>query len=140
MDRKTKMIIGIILLLLIASAVCSCKTTKYVTVPEYHYRDTTKTVYQRDSIYQHDSIYMFTKGDTIFREHFKVKYREFLRHDTLSLVRADSIRVPYPVVKDKIIYSMHWWQEGPYYIGLVAILILCIYIITLLVKKNILHL
>lgn len=36
MNKKVKMIIGIILLLIIASAVCSCKTTKYVTVPEYH--------------------------------------------------------------------------------------------------------
>ena len=36
MDKKVKYIIAIILLLLIASAVCSCKTTKYVTVPEYH--------------------------------------------------------------------------------------------------------
>ena len=36
MNKKVKMIIGITLLLIIASAICSCKTTKYVTVPEYH--------------------------------------------------------------------------------------------------------
>ncbi len=36
MNKKVKLIIGIILLLIIASAICSCKTTKYVTVPEYH--------------------------------------------------------------------------------------------------------
>ena len=35
MDKKVKYIIAIILLLIIASAICSCKT-KYVTVPEYH--------------------------------------------------------------------------------------------------------
>ena len=140
MDKKVKYIIAIILLLLIASAICSCKTTKYVTVPEYHLRDTTKMVYQRDSIYSRDSIYMYAKNDTIYHEHFNVKYREFYYRDTLNIVRADSVRVPYPVVKDKIVYQLHWWQKGPYYIGWVAILIICIYIIRWLIKKNILHL
>jgi hypothetical protein len=63
-----------------------------------------------------------------------------IHHDALNINRVDSIKVPYPVVKDKIVYSMHWWQKGPYYLGWVAILIICIYIITWLIKKNILHL
>ena len=67
MDKKIKIILLLVALALIASAVCSCTTTKYVTVPEYHLRDTTKMVYQRDSIYSRDSIYMYTKDDTIFR-------------------------------------------------------------------------
>ena len=129
MNKKVKMIIGIILLLIIASAICSCKTTKYVTVPEYHYRDTTKTVYQRDSIYQHDSIYMFSKGDTIFREHFNVKYREFLRHDTLSVVKADSIKVTYPVTKNIEIHSMYWYQKIFMWIGIACLVLIIGYLV-----------
>ena len=135
-----KIILPLAAMLLALMAICSCTTTKYVTVPEYHYRDTARIVYQRDSIYSRDSIYMYAKGDTVFREHFNVKYREFYYRDTLNIVRADSIKVPYPVVKDKIVYQLHWWQKGPYYIGWIAILALLIYIIMWLVKKNILHL
>ena len=36
MEKKVKYIIAIILLLLIASAVCSCKSTQYVPLREYH--------------------------------------------------------------------------------------------------------
>jgi len=140
MIKQAKIIIAVILLLIIAMAVCSCTTTKYVTVPEYHLRDSTKMVYQRDSIFQKDSIYMYFKGDTIFHEHYNIKYREFYHRDTLNIVRADSIKVPYPVVKDKIVYQLHWWQKGPYYLGWVAILIICIYIIMWCIKKGIIHL
>lgn len=63
-----------------------------------------------------------------------------IHHYALNINRVDSIRVPYPVVKDKIVYQLHWWQKGPYYLGWVAILALLIYTIICLVKKNILHL
>ena len=133
---KSKIILPLVALPL----VCSCTTTKYVTVPEYHYRDTARIVYQRDSIYQRDSVYLYSKGDTVFREHFNVKYREFYHRDTLNIVRSDSVRVPYPVVKDKVVYSLHWWQKPFYYLGIIAAIIICIYIIRWLVKKGILHL
>ena len=133
MNKKVKMIIGIILLLIIASAICSCKTTKYVTVPEYHLRDTTKMVYQRDSIYSRDSIYVFAKGDTVYHEHFNTKYREFYHSDTLSVVRADSIRVPYPVsvTKTIVVHSMYWYQKMFMWTGIACF---CICLIWLVIK------
>lgn len=139
MKKQAQIIIAVILLLIIAMAVCSCTTTKYVTVPEYHLRDSTKIVYQRDSIFQKDSVYIYFKGDTIFHEHYNIKYREFLRHDTLNIVSRDSVRVPYPVVKDKIVYQLRWYQKAPYYIGWIAIIAILIYGGIWSIKKGILH-
>lgn len=62
-----------------------------------------------------------------------------IQHDTHSIARLDSIKVPYPVVQSKVVYELHWWQKIPYYIGWLAIIIGGIYVIKWLAKKNILH-
>lgn len=179
MNKKVKLIIGIILLLIIASAICSCKTTKYVTVPEYH-SDTVRvsshdtiivkqhsenvsvplpTVYLsnvtkdtvsvlnsglyksvasiKDGLLHHN---LFTLPNAKVDAKVNATDSTTIHHNAININRVDSIRVPYPVVKDKIVYELHWWQKGPYYIGWIAILALLIYTIFCLVKKNILHL
>lgn len=179
MDKKVKYIIAVILLLLIASAVCSCKSTQYVPQKEVRIdtirivsHDTIKitqhsvpvsvplpTVYLsnvtkdtvsvlnsglyksvasvKDGLLHHS---LFTLPDAKVDAKVNATDSTTIHHDALNINRVDSIKIPYPVVKDKIVYDMHWWQEIPYYIGWVAIIIICIYIIMLLVKKNILHL
>lgn len=179
MDKKVKYIIAVILLLLIASAVFSCKSTQYVPTKEVRI-DTIRIVsHDTIKITQHSvpvsvplpSVYLSnvtkdtvsTLKDGLYKSVASIKdgllhHNLFtlpnakidakvnatdsttIHHDALNINRVDSIKVPYPVVKDKIVYQLHWWQKGPYYIGWIAIIIIFIYIIMWLVKKNILHL
>ena len=178
MEKKVKYIIAIILLLIISSAICSCKT-KYVTVPEYH-SDTVR-VSEHDTIIvkQHSesvsvplpTVYLsnVTKDtvsilkDGLYKSVASIKdgllhhnlytlpkakvYTDVRASDTLKIhniktdnVKIDSIPKPYPVVKEKIVYELHWWQKIPYYIGIVAIIAILVYVIMWAIKKGLIHL
>lgn len=84
--------------------VCSCKTTKVVTVERVTHDTTFVAREHRDSIYLHDSIFVkeWQKGDTVFvsKTQWKDRWRERIVKDTLRVVKVDSIPVPYPVVKE----------------------------------------
>ena len=99
----------------------SCTTTKYVPVPEYHYKDSVRVVNHRDSIYSRDSIFVYSKGDTIYHEHFNMKYKEFLHNDTIVANRVDSVRVPYPVEKTVVKHALFAYQRFFMWIGIISI-------------------
>ena len=89
--------------LMILMCVCvliSC-CTKYVTVPEYHvmYQTKTDSVIRRDSVLVRDSVLMFLRGDTVYKEKYQILYKDRWndRYHTDTIIRRDSIRVPYPV-------------------------------------------
>lgn len=80
-----------------------CKT-KYVTVPEYHteYICKTDSFVKKDSVYLKDSIFIVQKGDTIYynKVTYRDRYRDVYKFKTDTILRADSIRIPYPAVKE----------------------------------------
>ena len=84
--------------------ICSCKTTKVVTVERVTHDTTFVAREHRDSIYLHDSVFVkeWQKGDTVFitTMQWKDRWRERIVKDTLRVVKVDSIPVPYPVVKE----------------------------------------
>ena len=168
MEKKVKYIIAIILLLLIASAVCSCKSTQYVPIKEVRV-DTIKIVsHDTIKITQHsvpvsvplptvslsnatkDTVSTLTDG--LYKSVASIK-DGLLHHSLYTLpnakvntnvqasdtfkihniktdnIKIDSIPKPYPVVKEKIVYELHWWQKIPYYTGIVAIIAILVYII-----------
>ena len=179
MEKKVIYIIAIILLLLIASAVCSCKSTQYV--PQREVRVDTVKIVSHDTvkITQHsvpvsvplptvnlskvtkDTVSTLTDG--LYKSVASIK-DGLLHHSLYTLPKAkldtniqtsdtlkthniktdnikiDSIPKPYPVVKEKIVYELHWWQKIPYYIGIVAIIAILVYIIRWLIKKQLIHL
>ena len=98
--EKVYRIIAILLCLFI----CSCKTTKVVTVDRVTHDTTFVAREHRDSIYLHDSVFVkeWQKGDTVFitTMQWKDRWRERIVKDTLRVVKVDSIPVPYPVVKE----------------------------------------
>lgn len=91
------------LLLSLAFVFSGCKT-KYVTTPEYHteYIYKTDSFVKKDSVYLKDSIFIMQKGDTIFynKVTYKNRYRDVYKFKTDTIFKADSIRIPYPVVKE----------------------------------------
>lgn len=86
-------------IILFTAIIClaSCKTIRYVSVPEYHETVTHQrdTVSQRDSVFVHDSICIIHWGDTILQKEYHVIYRDRwrdrLRSD--SLIQRDTVTV-----------------------------------------------
>ena len=122
MGRKIIGLIWAILICLLISICTSCKSVRYVTVPEYHYKDSVRVVNHRDSIYSRDSIFVYSKGDTIYHEHFNVKYKEFLHNDTIVVNRVDSVRVPYPVEKIVTKHKMYFFQKLFMWGGIISLI------------------
>ena len=120
-----------ILFLLITFLLVGCKT--YIPVPEYHnvYVEKHDTLVTRDSIYQKDSVYMWMQGDTIWKEKYSVLYKDRWRDKIVyrDSIRVDSIRVPMPVVTNKV-----RWQDKAAYIGLGIVISLVIIIVVIMVR------
>ena len=92
----------VMFILMAAGILASCKTkTQIVTVPEYHkeYIVRSDTIARVDSVLLHDSVFVYHSGDTIVIN--KVAYRDRVRNvyktRTDTIVKTDSVRVPYPV-------------------------------------------
>ncbi len=93
----------LVLALMVIGMLSGCKT-KYVSVPEYHkeYVVSRDTVVSVDSILLHDSVFVYRNGDTVIVN--KVLYRDRVRNvmrlRTDTVMRSDSVRVPYPVERE----------------------------------------
>ena len=109
---------------------CSCKT-KYIAVPEYHnsIQIRTDTLSRYDSIYIHDSVYFSAREDTVYNIRYRIvekyKYKDRVRNDTL--VKTDSIPVPYPVERklskwEKIKMDIGGWAIGASVVMMIVIL------------------
>ncbi len=86
-------------MVVVLCCICSCTTTKYVPVVEYHTDTLIQKMTQRDSIYLHDSTIVREKGDTVRIEHWRTKYHDREVHDTIYQSRIDSVPAPYPVTE-----------------------------------------
>lgn len=103
---------GMMLIAFIASlAICgvigmltSCRSVKYVPVPEYHteYKVKTDSFVKRDSVWVKDSVRLWMQGDTVYKERWCMKYndRYVYRNKTDTVMKTDSVRVPYPVERE----------------------------------------
>lgn len=125
----------IVVMILSAVVMVSCKTKEVVTVTEHH-TDTLRLVqHHRDSIYLHDSTFVreYIQGDTvrIITEMWHTKYRDRLKTDTLYRSRTDSVPVPYPVIKEvkKPLTMIEKGLMGTGIGSLVGILFYCIILI-----------
>ena len=107
------MFVGLLLLLLLGVMVClmsACKSIKYVPVEtvKTEYVTRTDTVVQRDSVWAHDSIMIREKDDTVWVERWSIRYQDRWRDrvHTDTLMKTDSVMVPYPVEK-----RLSTWQQ-----------------------------
>lgn len=109
-------LIAFLFLLAAVLIFCSCTTTRYVTVPEYHTDTLIQNTVLKDSVFLHDSIYHMEKGDTVLIERWHTRYKEKLVHDTLYQHRVDTIAKPYPV-PEYIERKLTWWQRLRLHLG-----------------------
>ena len=116
----------IIFLLILGGGLSSCRT-QYVPVETVKTEYRTRDSIRHDSIYQHDSVYIAVKGDTIYQYKCKYLYKYQYVNRTDTLIKTDSIQVPYPVEK-----QLAKWQQFKLDLGGIAMLIIIVIVFILL--------
>ena len=77
----------------------SCRSIQYVPVETVRTEYRTRDSIRFDSIYQRDSVYMKVNGDSVYLYKYKYLYRYLTINKTDTVIKADSVQVPYPVEK-----------------------------------------
>lgn len=120
-----KVLIYITIFLMSGICFVSCRT-QYVPVEtvrtEYKTRDSIRV----DSIYNQDSIYVLVKGDTIYQYRYKYLYKYQYLNRTDTVIKTDSVQVPYPVER-----KLNRWQSikmelGGWAFGIIIVMALII--------------
>ena len=111
-----KKILYFIATILLTSAICSCRSVRYVPVETVRSDTLYVNRLHRDSVFVKDSVFVREKGDTVevVRTLFVDRWRD--RTDTIRAVSTDTIRVPYPVEKE-----LTRWEKAKLDIGGIAI-------------------
>lgn len=93
---KLKFVVAIFLLL----AAAGCRKEIYVPVEKMTViRDSVaRSVQRTDTVIIADSILMLQRGDTIIKEVWRRRDRVSLLHDTVSIIRCDTVREDRPVI------------------------------------------
>lgn len=111
-------------ILILASVCASCRSIKYVPVEtvrtEYKVRDSIRF----DSIYQKDSVYYMIKGDSVYMYKYKYLYRYLTVNKTDTIVKTDSVQVPYPVEKKLSKWQSLKLELGGWAFGALIVLLL----------------
>ena len=115
-----------ITIILLASAIWSCRSVKYVPVETVKTDSVYVNKVQRDSIRLQDSIFVFVKGDTVRIEKYKYLYRDRVVVDTVYKVQCDTIRVPYPVEKPLTRWQKWKLDLGGFAMAAIAITVLVV--------------
>lgn len=117
-----------IMIVFLTSGICftSCRSIKYVPVEtirtEYRNRDSIRV----DSIYNQDSIYILIKGDTIYQYRYKYLYKYQFLNKTDTVIKTDSVQVPYPVEKCLSRWETIKMELGGWGFGIIILLVICL--------------
>lgn len=124
-----------IILLMLAICLTSCRGIKYVPVETVKTEYKTRDSIRFDSIYEHDSIFLFVKGDTVYKEKYRYKYRYLTINKTDTVMLTDSVQIPYPVEKQLTRWQQMKIELGGWAFGM-AIISLIVLIIRLVKGGN----
>lgn len=111
-----------IILLTLAICLTSCRSIKYVPVETVKTEYKTRDSIRFDSIYEHDSIFLFIKGDTVYKEKYRYKYRYLTINKTDTVMLTDSVQIPYPVEKQLTRWQQMKIELGGWAVGVIVIL------------------
>ena len=106
------------------SGICftSCRNIKYVPVETVKTEYKTRDSIRFDSIYEHDCIFLFVKGDTVYKENYRYKYRYLTINKTDSVMLSDSVQIPNPVEKQLTRWQQMKIELGGWAVGVIIIL------------------
>ena len=110
MDRLKGLLWGL-LVCAVLTLLFGCRSVEHVPVPSVSVDSVYVDRFHRDSVYLHDSVFVnqWVQGDTVYRDRVVMKYvyKDRWRYDTVAVLRADTVSVPYPVEKD-----LGWWERA----------------------------
>lgn len=122
-----KTLIYITMFLISGMWFASCRT-QYIPVEtvrtEYKARDSIRV----DSIYNQDSIYVLVKGDTVYQYRYKYLYKYQYLNRTDTMIKIDSVQVPYPVEKQLTRWQQMKIELGGWAFGSIIVFVLIIVI------------
>ena len=114
------------MLILLAMAVTSCRSVRYVPVETVKHDSVYFNKVVRDSIHVKDSVLVIVKGDTVTEFRYKYVYRDKAKTDTAYVSRTDTIRVPYPVEAKLTKWQRFRMDVGGYAVVAVVVLVFAI--------------
>lgn len=133
-----QVLVKVLAILCIAIFLTGCRSVRYVPVENMVYRNVVRhdTLHTTDSVLVHDSVACIQKGDTVFRDrwHSKLVLRNVYRTKTDSIVKRDSIRVPYPIEKELSKWEKFHLKYATWSMGAVCMLLVTLGIIVY--RKN----
>lgn len=125
-----KRLLLVIISFILLSSLAGCKSVQYVPVETVRTDSLYIDRFQHDSIYQRDSVFVnrWTAGDTVYQDKvvWKYVYRDKVKYDTVSVLRSDTVRVPYPVERRLTKWEQVRLNVGGWVIALVVITILVV--------------
>ena len=113
------------MLILLAMAVTSCRSVRYVPVETVKHDSVYVGKVVRDSVFVKDSV-LVVKGDTVTEYRWKYVFKYKNRTDTLYVSRTDTIRVPYPVEAKLTKWQRFRMDVGGYAVVAVVVLVFAI--------------
>ena len=102
----------LIYIILLTFALCSCTSVKYVPVETVKTEYKTRDSIRHDSIYERDSVFYAVKGDTVYKYKEKYLYKYLFLNKTDTVIKTDSVQVPYPVEK-----KLTRWESAKIEVG-----------------------
>ena len=79
-----------------------------------------------DSVFNQDSVYILVKGDTVYQYRYKYLYKFLYLNKTDTVVKTDSVQVPYPVEKQLTRWQTVKMELGGWAIGVILLFVLII--------------
>ena len=121
-----KVLVYITIFLMSGIWLSSCRSIQYVPVESVRTEYKTRDSIRFDSIYHHDSVYVHVKGDTVYQYKYKYLYKYQYLNRTDTVIKTDSIHVPYPVEKQLSRWQTVKMELGGWAIGIIISLALII--------------
>lgn len=101
----------VMFIVMIAIILLNSCSPKVIYVPEYHTEVVTRTdsVVKIDSVHVKDSVIIKQAGDTIEIDRWHTEYKDRWRERVVidSIIKVDSVSVPYPIEK-----KLSKWQQA----------------------------
>ena len=112
---------------LLGTAICSCRSVKYVPVETVRHDTLYINKVRRDSIVKYDSVHVREKGDTVWLEKYRYLFVDKWRTDTLYVNHTDSVQVPYPVERELTRWQRFRMEVGGFtFFALVALALVAV--------------
>lgn len=101
-----------IIIFCIVLLMLGCRSVKHVPVETVKTEKEYVDRWNRDSVYIRDSVFVLVKGDTVFKDRYRIVYKDRYSRDTAYISKVDTIQVAYPVevIKEKYrVPKSLWW-------------------------------